>query len=100
MYLSFTPRKGWLDTKEHRADLATRIAQLVGWNESCPPYESPGQASGEGLHWTLNASNDWWMHVQANGTVELSYRYRWTDEQWAALKMVVEMFVGKPQEET
>ncbi len=101
MFMNFTPRKSWVNDKECRTALALRIAHIIGYTgDDSPPYEKQGEPDyGEGYNWTLNISNDWWLHIEKGGNVELHYRYKWSDEQWKALQTVIEMFVSKPKED-
>lgn len=104
MFMTFTPRKGWIDKPENRKALAARISCIV-WGkpsriEDEIPYEKKGQGTeGQFMDFTLDSNNDWWLHVKPDGWCELQYRYKWSDEQWAALKTVIEMFVSKPKDD-
>lgn len=67
-------------------ELAYRISDiLVGANRPSKTYKK------ENGNWALGA-NDWFLDVNSSeGTAKLTYRYTKTPEEWAALKVVIEM---------
>jgi hypothetical protein len=87
MFMTFKPIHYW--HKDKKA-LATRIAQIIGWTDGCPPYLREKE---DDTNWVLNSANDWWLTFNPDGNCQLRYRYGWTEEQWKALQIVIEKLV-------
>jgi hypothetical protein len=45
--------------------------------------------------WHFDPNNNWWLYLYPETReIHLVYRYRKTDDEWQALKTVIEMFLG------
>jgi len=75
-----------IKTWTREEELANRISQiLVGDLPTSKPFKK------ENGDWALG-SNNWFLDINASeGTGKLTHRYGKTNEEWAALKAVIEM---------
>jgi hypothetical protein len=62
--------------------LAKRISDILVGDKSSIPRKENG-------NWSLDSN--WFLKVLDDGSAKLTYRYEKSPEQWAALRVVIEM---------